>query len=141
MEKETKNILNKLKKIFKTKKEVSFCYLFGSFAYENFNSESDVDIAVFLKKDDDEYFFKKRILLIEELEGFLNKSVEVVILNEIESILFKFAIIKEGKVILERDHEVRVDFEFKTMKEYYDFKPFLDKYNKAYIKRELSKTN
>lgn len=48
-------------------------------------------------------------------------------------------IIKEGKIIFEKNHEKRVDFEFKTMREYYDFQPFLKEYNKIYLERELAK--
>jgi predicted nucleotidyltransferase len=84
-------------------------------------------------------FFKTRILLIEKLQDILQKNVEVIILNEQKSTFFKFVIIKEGKVVFEKDHEKRVDFELKTMQEYYDFQPFLEEYNKAYLERELVK--
>lgn len=39
-----------LKKFFQRRKGVLFCYIFGSFAYNNFNSKSDIDIAVYLDK-------------------------------------------------------------------------------------------
>ena len=69
----------------------------------------------------------------------MKKTTEVVVLNEIKLIFFKFVIIKEGRVVFERDHSQRVDFELKTMQDYYDYEPFLDAYNKAYLERELAK--
>ncbi|MFH1233727.1 MAG: nucleotidyltransferase domain-containing protein [Patescibacteria group bacterium] len=134
-----KSFNQKVKKIFKEKEnEIIFAYLFGSQTGEKTNFESDVDIAVYLSeycKD----FFKTRLFLIERLQDVLKKNVEVIILNEQKSIFFKFVIIKEGKIVFEKDHEKRVDFESKIMRDYYDFQPFLQQYNQAYLKRELSK--
>ena len=59
----------------------------------------------------------------------------MVILNEIKSIFLKFVIVKEGKVIFERNHLKRVEFELKTLQEYFDFKPFIEKYDEAFIKQ------
>jgi len=39
--------------------------------------------------------------------------------------------------VLERDHAQRIDFELKTMQEYYDFRPFIKEYNEAYLQRSL----
>lgn len=130
-------IQKKLKPLFKREKDILFAYLFGSAVQEKTNYESDVDLAVYLdeKKVDD--LFKKRLSLIEKIQSILKKPTEVVILNEIKSIFFKFVIIKEGKVIFERDHGKRVDFELKTMQEYYDFQPFIKAYNKAYLEKTL----
>ena len=121
-------------------KEILFAYLFGSAIRGGFNKESDLDIAVYFgdSMEADEQF-QKRLYLIEHLQNITGKNVEVVNLGEIKSIFFKFVIIKEGKVILEKDHSSRVDFELKTMNEYYDFQPFLKEYNRSYIERSLAK--
>lgn len=121
-------------------KDVFFAYLFGSATRGGFNKESDLDIAVYFDnriKPDEQ--FQKRLRLIEHLQNKTGRKVEVLNFAEITSIFFKFVIIKEGKVILERDHSSRVDFELKTMNDYYDFQPFLKEYNRSYIERSLSK--
>ncbi|MCD6517679.1 MAG: nucleotidyltransferase domain-containing protein [Candidatus Aminicenantes bacterium] len=124
-----------LKPLFKREKSVLFAYIFGSTVQDRTYSESDIDLAFYLDTDKVKDIFKKRILLIEEAQAFLNKTVEIVILNEINSIFFKFVIIKEGLVVYERAHSQRVDFELTTMREYYDYQPFLEQYNKAYLRR------
>ena len=124
-----------LKPLFKREKSVLFAYIFGSTVQDRTYSESDIDLAFYLDTDKVKDIFKKRILLIEEAQAFLNKTVEIVILNEINSIFFKFVIIKEGLVVYERAHSQRVDFELTTMREYYDYQPFLEQYNKEYLRR------
>lgn len=134
-------IQNQLIPFFKQENCILFVYVFGSTAQGLTNFESDVDLAIYLNEKKVSNLFKKRLSLIEKIQSILKRSTEVVILNEIKSIFFKFVIIKEGKVIFERDHGKRVDFELKTMQEYYDFQPFLEEYNKAYLQRTLQKTS
>lgn len=132
-------IHDKLKMFFDKEESVVFAYLFGSMARGKTDFESDVDLAVYLEDKKVDNFFKERLFLIEEIQALLKKTTEVVMLNETKSIFFKFVIIKEGRVVFERDHSKRVDFELKIMQEYYDFQPFLEEYNKAYLERSLSK--
>lgn len=136
-----KKIQNQLKPLFIQEKSIVFVYVFGSTAQGITDFESDVDLAMYLDENKVSDLFKKRLSLIDKIQSILNKSTEVVILNETKSIFFKFVIIKEGKVIFNRDHGKRVDFELKTMQEYYDFQPFLEEYNKAYLQRSLQKTS
>lgn len=132
-------IKQKAKKVFKKDRDILFAYLFGSQVIGKTNFESDIDIAVYLDEKRVKDLFQKRLKLIGNLEGILKKRTEVVILNEVKSIFFKFVITKEGKVIFEQDHSERVDFELKTMQDYYDYQPFLDEYNKAFLEKELAK--
>jgi len=137
MEKDTSNIEDKLKFVLEEEKGILFGYLFGSMAFGRTNFESDIDLAFYLEEKEVKDFFKKRLFLIEKIQSFLKKRVEVIILNEVRSVFFKFVIIKEGEIILERDHAQRIDFELKTMQEYYDFRPFIKEYNEAYLQRSL----
>ena len=70
----------------------------------------------------------KRIIII----------VLLIILNTANSILFKYTILREGKLIFAKDVERMVDFELRTTQDYYDFLPFSKAYNKAYIERCLN---
>jgi len=133
-------ILKKLKLAFLKDKDIIFAYLFGSaVSQKGFNLKSDVDIAVFLDEKRVQDNFEKRLKLMGATEKAISKETEVVILNDIQSIFFKFVILSEGKLIFERDHSLRLEFELKTIRDYFDFKPFIEKYNQAYLKRELSK--
>ncbi|HBO16479.1 MAG: putative nucleotidyltransferase [Candidatus Moranbacteria bacterium GW2011_GWE2_35_2-] len=126
-------------KIF-AKHKVVFAYLFGSQATGKAIKNSDIDIAIMLSKDiDAKKRFDIRCKIISELSKIFKKETEVVILNDTKSILFKFVIIKEGKLIYAKDHGEKLEFELKTMNDYYDFAPFIEKYNEAYLKRELNR--
>jgi len=123
--------------IFK-ENNVSFAYLFGSLASGNFNQDSDIDIAVMLpfemKKKER---FDLRLKLMGEISKILKKKVDVVVLNDVSSLYFKYIIIKEGKIIYKEIDLSPAEFESKTLGIYFDFRSFLENYNKAYVKRSL----
>ena len=113
-------------------------YLFGSHAAWNETTESDVDIAVLLPNNTSrEQRFETRLKLMSDLAKVLEKKVDVVVLNDLSSLFFKYVILKEGKLIFEKVEERRIDFEMRTMGEYFDFQPFLETYNKNYVKNSL----
>lgn len=132
--------LKKLKITFR-RNEVVFAYLFGSQATGKAAKNSDFDFAVMLsEKMNDKKRFDIRLKIFSEASRILKSDkIEVVVLNDEKSPLLKFVIIKEGKVVFEKDHPARVDFEFRTMNEYYDFSRFLEAYNDAYLQRQLMK--
>lgn len=132
------NLKKTLEKFFSKKEEVLFCYLFGSFACQTSDLKSDVDVAVFLNEKKNEDFFETRLELIADLSKLLKREADVIILNTTNSVLFKYTILREGKLIFARDVEKMIDFELKATQDYYDFLPFSDEYNKAYIERCLN---
>ena len=122
-----------LKTVLFKEKDVLFCYLFGSRAYQNFNNQSDIDIAVFLDKKSTKDLFQKRLELIAVFSRALKKETDVVILNNLHSIFFKYVIMKEGKLIFEKSQEPRIEFELKTLKQYFDFMPILKMYRQRVL--------
>ena len=133
-----KNLRKILEKFFSKKEDVLFSYLFGSFACQNFNSKSDIDIAVFLDEDKNKDFFKTRLELIATLSKLLKREADVIVLNTTNSVLFKYTILREGKLIFAKDVEEMINYELRTTQDYYDFLPFSEAYNKAYIERCLN---
>ena len=135
----TENIMNNkdLVAIFE-KNKVSFAYLFGSQANGSSGKDSDVDIAVMLpfemKKEER---FDLRLKFMGEISKILKKKVDVVVLNDVSSLYFKYIIIKEGKIIYKEIDLSPAEFESKTLGIYFDFRSFLENYNKAYVKRSL----
>lgn len=127
--------LGKIRKIFSSS-GVSAAYVFGSQVDGTATKTSDIDIAVLLsKKLTNRERFETRLSLIKNLNLNLNQDIDVIVLNDLGSLLFKYLIVTEGKIIYCRHETELLDFEIKTMGFYFDFKPFLDSYNKNYVKR------
>ena len=107
-------------------------------ADKSYKIDSDIDIAGYFNSKTKD-LSSKRLKLSKKISFYAKRDSEIVVLNEIKSIFFKFVIIKEKILIFENDHNARIDFELKTMNKYYDFKPFLKKYNQFYLERHLNK--
>lgn len=134
-----KNIANnkELKAVFK-ENGVFFAYLFGSQALNSATDKSDIDIAVMLPlSTNKEERFETRLKLMSEVSKIFKKDSDVIILNDTRSLFFKYVIMKEGKIIYQENEASVADFESKTLGMYFDFRPFLENYNKAYVKRVL----
>jgi len=126
MEKE-KNLINKLIHFLKKEEAILFCYLFGSRAYGKSLSRSDIDLALYLDEKKCKDLFEKRLELIAKISKILKKEADITTLNTAPPFL-KYVVLKEGKLIFERDKEKRIDFELKSINEYFDFKPILERY-------------
>lgn len=128
---------NKIAKIFSQFK-VDFAYQFGSTVSGEVTKESDVDIAVCFKEDlSARERFEARLLIMEKLAHSFKRNVDVVVLNDLRSLFFRYVIIKEGRLIYDSGGGNYVDFESRAMGLYFDFAPFLEMYNKAYVERNL----
>ena len=139
MSEEFKSILPKkdLKKVF-SGSPVAFAYLFGSQVARTVAKESDVDIAIFFDRAvPKSERFEYRLKLMGTLSRLFKKEAEVVVLNDISSLFFKYAIIREGRLLYEKSEAARVEFERKLLGEFFDFQPFLDAYNRHYVQTRL----
>lgn len=116
-----------VKETLQTQKGVLFGYLFGSMATGNTRKESDVDIAVYLSPETKPRFFDIRLDLLEKFTRAFRREADVIILN-VAAPFVKYVILKEGKLIFERDQNARIDFEVKAINEYFDYKPVLKQY-------------
>lgn len=125
-------ILKKLKNFFLEEKEILFCYLFGSAAHGKTIPKSDVDLAVYLDNKRCKDFFEKRLELIAIFSQKLKKEADVVILNTAPPFL-RYVVLKEGKLIFEKNRGERIDFELKAINEYFDFKPVLEMYHQKIL--------
>lgn len=123
-----------IKQLCKKQKEILFCYIFGSFLGKYFNPEkSDIDIAIYLKNGKNIDFFEKKLEFIEKFSRALkNNKIDIVILNR-SSPFLKFVIISEGKLIYEKNKSKRIDFEILSINEYFDYKPYIELYNKKLL--------
>ena len=105
-------------------KEITAAYLFGSFVTAE--SFSDIDLGV-LTAFDLEQTLDYELGLERELERMVRFSVDVRILNR-APLSFCYSIIRHRKIILDRDPNLRADFEGLIFKKYFDFAPFRKQY-------------
>ncbi len=129
--------LRKLRALFR-KNGVVLAYLFGSQARGTAVESSDADIAVLLPaKLSKEVRFETRLILMEECAKILKKNIDLVVFNDVSSLFFRYAVIQEGILIYECAEDEYVDFESELLGNYFDFQPFLNAYNKQYVKNYL----
>lgn len=112
---------------FDKRPEVSALFLFGSFDTPDERPDSDIDLAVLIKPrhagEDD-----LQNLIAEYYNvspGFSLRTVDIVVLGTAPTSL-KFQILKEGRVILDRNPDLRKEFTARSLQEYYDYKPIED---------------
>ena len=129
--------LKKLKTLF-LENGVVLAYLFGSQARGEAGETSDFDIAILLPKTfSKQKRFKIRLDLMRECSRILRRDADIVALNDIASLFFKYVIFKEGQMIYQSKEDVAADFENRVFSEYFDFEPFLNLYNRQYVKHNL----
>lgn len=92
------DFINKLKKFFQAKKEISLAFLFGSQAKGKASLRSDYDIAVWFK---DSPSLEKTEKLWGEIISLLDREVDLVVLNEARPTVAWAAL--RGKRLLLRD--------------------------------------
>ncbi len=120
------------KEIFSNRKEIVASYIYGSFLKGN--HYEDVDIGILVDEN-----FKPSVFyetgIAREFEQKLQTSIDekvsfdVRILNR-RPLRFLFNVLKESKLIYVGDESKRIGFESRIMKEYLDFKPHYELYDK-----------
>lgn len=120
-----KQKLSKIKRVFK-QAPVEVVYFFGSRVIGKAGPISDYDFGVLIEP----VVKSKQPLLVGQLMDKLFPIVgfdraEVVDLED-KPALFRFKVIKDGQVILNRNETRRVKFEVETMRQFHDEKYYLD---------------
>lgn len=128
----SRETLEKLKKYFSEKPEVSAAYLYGSFARDEAKKDSDIDLGVLITRSGTKRgrFDIPQVRMTEEIEQLLDKEVEV---QDLEScgVEFSHRVLSEGRLVYCRDERKRMEFEEKLIRTYFDLKPFFDEYSKS----------
>jgi len=111
-------------------------YLFGSYAREQQDQVSDVDIALLFHHDlSDEQVDKLELSIWQKLTAILRTDeIDLLVLNH-APLSMQFEIIRTGKAICNNDNNRRIDFEIHTCARYWDFKKLKDEYDSYSIKR------
>ena len=114
---------------------VKLAYLFGSRAKGVSAKKSDYDIAVlFKKKNGSSFFLNEASGLKDALRKYFPNEVDIVPLNDANSLL-KYEAISAGIPLFSEDEKFRIDFEVLSVKEYIDDQYMRDIYTDALTKR------
>jgi len=114
------NLKEKLAKIFSECPSVKLAYLFGSRANNTSGPISDYDFAIYLEKESDN--FNVKLDLLAKLSKLLKSDlVDLVCFSNKTPSELKYAIIKEGLILFERNF-ARLDLEPKVLSEYFDYR-------------------
>jgi len=113
------NLLPKAKAYLRENPKVIFAYLFGGLTKGESLPMSDVDIAVFLSEDVN--YQKEKLEILGKLTEILKTDeIDLVILNK-SSLPLTARIIKNKKILADKDVFLRHKFESLTLRKYFDF--------------------
>lgn len=115
-----KEVENQLPELFR-RRGVVLAYLFGSHAEGHVHGESDIDFAVLLPGEPEfTQRYRTQMDLMGDLMDLLRfEDVDVVILNEAPPLL-RMEVLRRGHVLMCDDDNVRIAFEARTLREYWD---------------------
>lgn len=102
-------------------------YLFGSVARGTAGAHSDVDLAMLLSAPPPPTLEGHLFDYEAELERTLGAPVQLVVLNHAPPDLIH-RVLRDGRLLLDRDPSARIQFEVKSRNEYFDLLPFLRRY-------------
>lgn len=120
-----KQDLKLLSELLQKRSSVVFAYLFGSKVKGYANTRSDWDIAVYFSEPTGKVSRWPAFELEAELSRAVGATVQVTALNNNLTPVFAFEIVKDGIVLLDRDENLRMDFESRILRQYYDWQYFL----------------
>jgi predicted nucleotidyltransferase len=105
-------------------------YLFGSFARGTARPASDVDLAVLFREPPESRLAAGPLDLEGDLERALGHRVQLVVLNRAPSDLVH-RVLRDGRIVLDRDRAARIRFEIDKRNEYFDLEPVRLRYRKT----------
>ena len=102
-------------------------YLYGSRARGTARPDSDVDLGILYREDPMPTLDGLPLDLEADLERAFGVPVQVVVLNRAPADLIH-RVLRDGRVILDRDRSCRIRFEVKARNEFFDLQPILAQY-------------
>jgi predicted nucleotidyltransferase len=108
---------------------IAAAYLFGSVARGTAKLGSDVDVGILYSEEPPRTLDGLGLGLAGELEDLLELPVQVVVLNRAPVDLV-IRVLRDGKLLVDRDRSKRVRFEVRARKEHWDLEPILRRYRR-----------
>jgi len=118
---------------------VLISYLYGSYARGDVHPFSDVDIGIYLEKMTPGEALNNELSLALEFDEILGSktNVDVRSINTMP-LMIKGNVVTEGILMYSRDDGVRVEFETNVRKIYFDFRRFINRYQKEYLSYSIA---
>jgi predicted nucleotidyltransferase len=110
--------------------EVIAIYLFGSAARESSGRHSDVDVGALLRDEAGPDPAAALSALHDRLEAAARRDVDLVILNTAPPDLVH-RVLRDGRLLLDRDRSRRIRFEVQARNEYFDLEPIRRAYRRT----------
>ena len=111
-------------RFFQQYDDIISVYIFGSFISER--QFSDIDIGIITAMDLSKPL-DFELNLENRLEKLIKYPVDVRILNR-APISFSQNVFRTGRVIIDKNPNLRADFQGRILKQYFDFSPFRQRY-------------
>jgi predicted nucleotidyltransferase len=130
---DTEAIEARLREFFAANAEregIAAAYLFGSVARGTAGPKSDVDVGILYSEDPPHTLEGLGFELEGELEKLFRVPVQVVVLNH-ASVDLLIRVLRDGKLLVDRDRSTRIRFEVKTRFEFWDLEPYLRMYRRV----------
>jgi predicted nucleotidyltransferase len=104
-------------------------YLYGSVARGQARPDSDVDMGVLFATDPPATLDAPQFAIEAALERLLATPVQVVALNRAPADLVH-RVLRDGRLVLDRDRAARIRFEVRSRNEYFDMEPIRRMYRR-----------
>ena len=122
-----------LPQIFQKYPDIQAVYLFGSVASGEANSQSDIDLAILPR---DLSMREKKLDILADLTGHGFNNVDVIFLD-IRDIVVRFEAVRQNRLIYCAQNFEAGTFFSLTIRQYFDFLPYLKIQREAYKQRIL----
>lgn len=115
--------------------EIDCAYLFGSVARGDGGPMSDLDLGLLLAESTSATRrFDLAAAVGEDAERVTHTVVDVVVLNDAPSAL-RHRVIRDGLLLSANNERRRVAFESRSIAEFLDFEPVIDRYDRQLLQR------
>ncbi|GAB4542417.1 MAG: nucleotidyltransferase domain-containing protein [Anaerolineales bacterium] len=126
--------LSLLSNVFEKYPEIQAVYLFGSMASKTENAQSDIDLAIVPQNSS---LAQKKLDILADVTAKGFNKIDLVFLDT-NDIVLRFEAIRQNKVIYYKKDFDYASYYSLTIRQYFDFVPFLNMQREAYKKRILS---
>src|SRR5262245_36901025 len=114
-------MLEVIRGVLETENDVLYALVFGSTARGDQRADSDVDLAVALRPGP-AWDAQALGALASRLESAAGRPVDLVLLDEAPAPL-AYRVFRDGRVVVERDHQALAARKARAILDYLDFKP------------------
>jgi len=125
--------LNLLSKVFKTYPDIQAVYLFGSLASGRANSESDLDLGLLPRNRS---LHERKLDILADLSRLGFDRVDLVFLD-IHDVVVRFEAVHQNRLIYSAQDFDAGSFFSLTIRQYFDFLPYLKIQRAAFKQRIL----